>query len=226
MSETAAVVLGMKVEEEDQQRGIEDGIEAPSLHTAAAPSTARKVLPKEDGGHGDAEEELEDLEVGDHPLPLGGAADAAGEVVSVHKGVDGSIGDESDDQEGLNVLQPQVAHHHHDRVVVDVQERQRLPFQQDEDGVRELEDLGEVEDVTPEEDGAAGLSAQREAEKPIDVGHLPGCGKGATDGHDEGEEEEEEVVEPRRQAEAPHRRPVAHEEPKAEDGGDIGDDGE
>lgn len=65
----------------------------------------------------------------------------------------------------------------------------------DEERVDEFKKFGEVEDLSPEEDGAAWTGLVRwEAEDPAVVGHLGESGKGTSDGHDEGEDEENEVV--------------------------------
>lgn len=65
----------------------------------------------------------------------------------------------------------------------------------DQEGVDEFEEFGEVEDVCPEEDGAIGWGlVDGEAEDVFGVGGLGEGGEGAGEGHGEGEEEEEEVV--------------------------------
>lgn len=64
----------------------------------------------------------------------------------------------------------------------------------DQKGVHEFKDLGEVEDVGPEKEGPSGRGMQWEANDPVEVRSVGEDGEGATDGHDEGEEEEGEVV--------------------------------
>lgn len=114
--------------------------------------------------------------------------------------MDGGVGDERDGEQCLGRRQPEVAHHHHHGVVVDVEEGQPAgagTAEEDQEGVAELENLGEVEDVGPEESGPARRGAAgREADRPspAGIGDLVEDGEGAADGHDEGEKEHGEAV--------------------------------
>lgn len=95
--------------------------------------------------------------------------------------------------------------------MVDVEEGEAPPVggEEDEEGVNELVDLGEVEDVGVEEDGALCCSfAGGEAEDPGGGGHLRSSGEGAADGHGEREEEDEGIVERGDEAEDQAQRRV------------------
>lgn len=108
------------------------------------------------------------------------------------------IGHERYREQGLGGVQPDVAHDHDRRVVVDVEEREPLDgiAENDQESVHELQNLGEVEDVGPEEEGPRGRGVWREANDPVEMRPCVGeDGEGATEGHGEGEEEEGEVVE-------------------------------
>ncbi|KAJ4963167.1 hypothetical protein NE237_023106 [Protea cynaroides] len=66
--------------------------------------------------------------------------------------------------------------------------------EEDKGCIDEFKDLREVEDVSPEEDGTRRWGVRWEAEDPTDVMHLVSGGDSASDGHGEGEDEEDEVV--------------------------------
>ena len=108
----------------------------------------------------------------------------------------GGVGKKYRREQRLRGLQPDVAHDHHVGVVVHVEEREPLDgvAEDDEEGVHKLEDLGEVEDVGPEEDGPSGLGVWREADDPAEVRCMRHGGEEAAKGHDEGEEQEGGVV--------------------------------
>ena len=67
----------------------------------------------------------------------------------------GGVGDEHRREQRLRRLHPYVAHDHHRGVVVHVEECEPVDgvAEYDQQGVHELYDLGEVEDVSPEEYG-------------------------------------------------------------------------
>lgn len=75
--------------------------------------------------------------------------------------------------------------------------------QHDQCCVSELEEFGKVEHIGPEEEGPTwrGLIGW-EAEDPTAVGHHGEGGEDAPNGHEEGEEDEEEVVDGGDQAES------------------------
>lgn len=111
----------------------------------------------------------------------------------MHRGV----GHERDGEQGLGGVQPNVAHDQDCGVVVDVEEGEPLEgvTENDQEGVHEFENLGEVEDVGPEKEGPGGTGVWRETDDPVEVRRVGDDGEGATDSHDEGEEEEGEIVE-------------------------------
>ncbi|KAG0548008.1 hypothetical protein BDA96_01G129800 [Sorghum bicolor] len=189
----------VEVEEEREQRRVEDGVEHPAGHPLAA--AGGEVEPQHHHGGGEAEEELHDLQLGDGALPAVGPAQphAAGEVVGVHDDVHAGVGDERDGHQGLARGEPEVAHGDDDGVVVDVEQRERAAGQQDEQRVAELVHLGEVEDVRPEEDRARRLrgAPRREAEGPRPPSRRRrrgGRGERAPGGHGGGERQQDRVV--------------------------------
>ncbi|GAB4847546.1 hypothetical protein Ancab_026605 [Ancistrocladus abbreviatus] len=136
--------------------------------------------------HQEAKHELDDLTVRHQPLPRWPNPDPTHQVVRVHHRVHRRIGDQRYREQRLRRLKPNVAHDHHCGVM------------EDKKRVDELQDLREVEDVGPEEERATwrGLGGW-EAEDPVRlvVGDLGEGGEGASDGHEEREEEDGEVVE-------------------------------
>jgi len=199
----------MEVEEEREQRRVEDGVEHPPGHPLAA--AGGEVEPQHDHGGREAEEELHDLQLRDGALQPPGPAqpDAAAEVVRVHDDVHAGVDDERDGHQGLARGEPEVAHGDDDGVVVDVEQRERAAAEQDEQRVAELVHLGEVEDVRPEEDGARRLrgAARGEAEgpRPPRRRRRGGRGERAPGGHGGGEREEDRVMGRGGQAQRPRR---------------------
>lgn len=107
------------------------------------------------------------------------------------------VGNEHRREQGLRRLQPYVAHDHHCCMVVHVEERESSPrwlSGDDQEGVKELQHLGEVEHVGPEEEGPSGRGLRGEADDPMEVGCMGEGGEGAAKRHDEGEDEEDEVM--------------------------------
>ena len=114
------ITLEMKVNEEGQKRSIENRIEAPTPHPGAPGPV--EVVVEHETRHGEAEQELHDLAIGDDPLPPGSDPQRAEEVVPVHEHVHGGVGHERHGEERLGGLEPEVAHEEHGGVVVHVEE--------------------------------------------------------------------------------------------------------
>lgn len=87
----------MKIKKKRQQRGIEDGIEAPSPDSGAPRPGEMQV--QHPTRNRKAENELDYLAVCDGALPPGAYPDGAEEVVGVHEDVDAGVGDEGDGEE-------------------------------------------------------------------------------------------------------------------------------
>lgn len=220
----------MEVEEEREQRRVEDGVERPPGHPLAP--AGGEVLPQHHRRRREAEEELRDLQLRDGALPprRPPEAEAAAEVVAVHGDVHGGVGGERDGHQRLPRGEPEVAHGDDGGVVVDVEQRQRAAAEEDEQRVAELVHLGEVEHVRPEEDrarrrrGAAG----REAEGPPRGGRRGGHGEHAPGGHGGGERQEDRAVErgDRTERARVRRRERDHAAVEEEHRGEVGaDDG-
>ena len=107
------------------------------------------VVHEQVGGRpGGADEELGDLHAGQRPLNNAGDANAQSRhgVVGVHHGVDGRV-DEGEDQDGRRDVANTRPHaHHRARVVVGLQGRALLALGQDDGGIDDLVELGQVED--------------------------------------------------------------------------------
>lgn len=117
---SCCITVEMKMKKEGEKRGVEESIEAPSGDTGATGSG--EVVVEHESGNGEAEEELENLAVGDGALPGGRDPEGAEEVVGVHDDVDGGVGEEGDGEEGLGAVEPEVAHKGNGGVVVHVEE--------------------------------------------------------------------------------------------------------
>lgn len=191
-----SIILSMKINEKPQKRSIENRIEAPPPDPGAPQS--RKMVVQHQTRHRKTEHELHNLTVRHRPLPPRPPPQRAQQVVGVHQRVHGGVGNERHGEQRLRGGQPEVAHDHHRRVVVHVEEGQpplAATGEDDQEGVDEFEEFGEVEDVGPEEDGAIGWGlVDGEAEDVFGVGGLGEGGEGAGEGHGEGEEEEEEIM--------------------------------
>jgi len=145
----ARVGLEIKVEEQHQKRQNVPQIQLGNL--SRKPLTIHTQQIDRLGVHG---QELNDLEQRQVLLPPDVLGVHGEEVVRVHHGVDGSV--QNNSQENVPIVpgvQIKPVHQKDGHVVVHVQERQLLPLlpQDDEDGVGEVEDLGDVEE--PEEGG-------------------------------------------------------------------------
>jgi len=71
-----AVTLLVKVDEENEERGVEDDVEGPTPDAGAAGTG--EVVVEHDGEDEEAGVELQDLNVGDDLLPAGANAECAG----------------------------------------------------------------------------------------------------------------------------------------------------
>lgn len=216
----------MKINKEGQERGIKNRIEAPAPNPGA--SGSGEVVVEHETRNCEAEDELDDLAVGDGALPGGADAEGAEEVVTVHDDVDGGIGEERDGEEGLGGLEPEVAHEEDGGVVVDVEEGEASEGagEDDEERIEEFEDFGEVEDVGPEEEGPGGIGVGWEADGPAEVRGVDEEGEGAAQEHEEGEEEEEEVVEGGDGLQEAVWEGWEREEGEEEGEGEVAEDGE
>lgn len=188
------------------------------------------MQPQKPAGDDEAEDKLSDLKPRHRPLPppTPPPPNACREIITVHHHVNAGVRDEGHREQRLSRREPDVAHEDDDGVVVDVEEGEAVAAgEEDEGGVDELVDFGEVEDLGPEEDGAGGGSGGREAEEPGEGGHLCGGGERAADGHGGGEEEEEDVVGDGEEAEEGGGERREREEAEVEEDGDgeVGEDG-
>ncbi|KAK5774767.1 hypothetical protein PVK06_042623 [Gossypium arboreum] len=101
-----------------------------------------------------ARPELHQLEICDHFLPPWANPKGAHQVISVHHNMDGAVGDQHHRERRLGAVDAHVRHDDHHRVMVDVKKRQ--PFhgvtEDDQKGIHEFNDLGEVKYVAPEKE--------------------------------------------------------------------------
>lgn len=98
------------------------------------------------------------------------------ETTAVKQGVEEGGAEDGDDLEGLRELEPEEGDEDGDGVVEEVVvqfEAASPEHEQGEQGVGQLQEAREVEEVGPEEDPAGGPGAQREAEKPLQRGLGP-----------------------------------------------------
>lgn len=174
----------MKINKKRQKRSVENGIEAPTPNSGATRPVKMQV--QHPTRNRKAEHELHDLAVRDDPLPPGSDPDSAQEVVGVHDHVHRGVGHERHREQRLSRAEPEVAHDNDRGVVVHVEEREPSDgaAEDDETRVAELEELGEVEDVGPEEEGPTGRRPRGEADGAVEVGPVGEDGERASDGHD------------------------------------------
>lgn len=101
--------------------------------------------------------------------------------------MDGGVGYDDGREERLRGVEPEVAHEQHHGVVVDVEEGEAVEgaADDDEEGVDELVDFREVEDVCPEEERTGRRCFWWEADDPEGVRRVGEDGDQGTHGHDE-----------------------------------------
>lgn len=169
------------------------------------------------------------MDVGDEPLPGRADVEAAQQVVRVHDDVHTGVGEQRDDLQGLRVLEPEEAHEHHGGVVEDVEEGERLLPQHHDCRVQELVQLAQVVDVGPEEDPAPGAGAQREAQQPPDdagaapaLSHLHYRSNEASQEHDQGAQEQHQIVQGGDGAQRDRLEPSAGEKAQKPDEPQVG----
>lgn len=226
------IILEMEINKKRQKRGGKQCVESPIPHTGA--TRPGEMEPQHQTRYQIPEQELRDLAIRHRPLPRRPEPQRRQQVVGVHHYVHGGVRHQPHREQRLRLLQPRVAHHHHRRVVVHVEEREPPragPAQQDQERVHELEELREVEHVGPEEGRAArrGCAAAGEADGPAGVARrrLVEDGEGGPDGHDEGEEAEDDVVGGGGEAEGGGGEGGEDGEAVEEEGeGEVGEDGD
>ena len=173
----------------------------------------------------DVDQELDDLESGDPLFPPD--LDAAGgeEVVEVHEDVDGEVEGDDDPLDGGVADNLGVAQKRRGAVVVGVQEEQLLSSQDQEGGVEQFQELGQVVEVVETHQllGERLAGADRE-EQPVVVPD----GEDLLDHQqeeDQGDQRETQVVELEQtvQLDWAHVE-LLHQELAAEDDDVVGDD--
>lgn len=143
----SAVTFEEKVEEED-----EEGENVPQIHSSDTRRESLAANAEEVDRLGVHGEELDDLEEGQVFLPPDVLGVHGEEVVGVHDRVDGTVEDHSQvDVTVVAGVEVEPVDEEDGHVVVDVEERELGGFlaEDDEEGVEEVEDLGDVEE--PEE---------------------------------------------------------------------------
>lgn len=140
------------------------------------------------------------------------------------------IGNQCDGHQRLASSKPYVAHEDDDGVVVDMQEGYGFGLSrigEDEEGVEEFVELGEVEDVGPEEDRARGGGGlvEGEAEEVGEGGEGEEGGEGGGEGENEGEEEEDGIVEGGEEVEEGRGECNKWVVTEEESEGEVGEDG-
>jgi len=103
---------------------------------------------------GHADQELGDLHGGQVLLAWGVETNGSGSVVGVHDGVDEGVEDDKDPDGGGLVVDAGPHGDHGTGVVVGLEEGRAAALEDDDDGVDDLVELGEVENVAPVAEGA------------------------------------------------------------------------
>lgn len=187
----------MKVWEQEEKRNDEECIEAPTEEPGA--TRAREVVKNQHNHDQETRPELQKLEIRHHLLPFGADSEAAQQVVGVHYDMHHAIGDHHHRERRLSTVQAHVTHYHYHRVMVHVEKRQSFHgvTQDNQKRIHEFDNLGQVKNIGPEKERSGRWSPLREADEGVEVRDLGEDWNEATDGHDEREGEEEDVVEGR-----------------------------
>jgi hypothetical protein len=157
------LLVGGEVEgdEEDEVRADGDDTRESSKLLARALASVGHPLEVgrgEVGVRGEVDEseiddELDDLETGNPLLPPNTDTTSALEVVPVHDDVNEEVQDDGNPRDGSGTDELSVAEKSGSTMVVAVEEGQRLLLEEKEDGVEELEVLGEVVEVVQNDKG-------------------------------------------------------------------------
>lgn len=70
----------------------------------------------------------------------------------------------------------------------------KRPGEDDQEGVDEFKNLGQVEDISPEEERSNWWDARWKADNPVEMRHMINGRKSASKGHDEGEDKKDKVM--------------------------------
>lgn len=157
-------------QEEEQDGGVEDGIEDPSPDPVAP--TFEDVKEKDPEVAHEVARQRRDLAVHDEREPRRPHPDLRPEPVPVHDGVDERGGQDREHLERLGEFEPQKGHADEDALVEELEGIDPAVAEDGEEGAEQVEEAGEVEGVGPEEHAAHGARAEREAEEPLEGGRF------------------------------------------------------
>lgn len=126
------------------------------------------------GGEGAADDKLDDLHRGQGALDAVGDADADGRegVVGVHERVDERVEDGKDPDRGRHVADARPHAHHGAGMVVRLQGRAFLSLCEDDDGVEDLVELGQVEQPAEEGEARVPQTAHIHRVRRVAIGEL------------------------------------------------------
>jgi hypothetical protein len=157
------LLVGGKVEGDEEDEVRADGNDTGESSKLLARALASIGHPLEVGrgevgvrgevDESEIDDELDDLETGNPLLPPNTDTTSALEVVPVHDDVNEEVQDDGDPRDGGGTDELGVAEEGGSTMVVAVEEGQRLLLEEQEDGVKELEVLGEVVEVVQNDKG-------------------------------------------------------------------------
>ena len=116
------------------------------LSTGGTDASGNKEVRDSDG---DANKELSDLHRGQVLLARGVQSDRGRGVVSVHDRVNKRVEDDKDPDRGSLIVGTGLHGDHGSSMVVGLKEGRTTALDNDDDGINDLVELGEVEDVSP-----------------------------------------------------------------------------
>lgn len=140
---------GSEIEDVDVQgHGLLAGADAGLVLAGVDVEVVHKQVER---GQGAADDELGDLHRGQGLLePLRDPdLEAAERVVAVHDGVDEGVEHDEDPDRRRHEPDPRPHAQHGARVVVGLQQRRRSALEEDDDGVEDLVELGQIEQIAP-----------------------------------------------------------------------------
>lgn len=227
--------LHVEVQEQHQDRAVEDRVEHPRADPVA--SALDQVQRQHSEMAYQVATQERDLAVRDEREARDGKPDGGPEPVAIHGGVDERGREDGEDLERLGELEPEEGDASEGRVVEELREGEAAAAEDGEEGAEHVEEAGEVENVGPEEDATGGAGAEREAQEPLEwrrpgaapeppgVADLGGRGEEGPRKDSGGEEGHEKAVEGRCGADRDGAAAREEEEVEEEGEGEVEGDG-
>lgn len=158
--------LDVELQEEQQNRTIQHGIEAPGPNAVATPF--EQVQQKHHKMANQVADKQHHLAVHHKRKARSGQPYLDAEPVPINYGVEQGGEKYCQDLEWLGELKPEKWHDDQNRLVEEREHREPSAAEDGEERAQKVEEAREVEGVGPEEDASGGARAEGEAEEPLE----------------------------------------------------------